>query len=230
MRCSIIHPTLRLILLLASGMALFGCDSRKPSARFLVLGDSYTSGERVGPDDRWPVQLAHALKADGIDLGQPQIIATTGWTTDELSAGIDRADPVGPFQLVTLSIGVNNQFRGRDPEEYRQQFHRLLDRAIRFAGGNPGHVVVVSIPDWGVTPFARGQDRSLIGRQIDHFNNINRAESETAGVAYVDVTPESRTATTQPALIAADGLHPSPHMYAEWVELMLPVVERALQK
>jgi lysophospholipase L1-like esterase len=207
-----------------------GCSPSEPPPKYLALGDSYTSGESVGADDRWPVQLAHRLKEYGIDLGEPQVIATTGWTTDELSTGIDQAKPVGPYQLVTLSIGVNNQYRNRDAEEYRQQFKSLLARSIGFAGGNARHVIVLSIPDWGVTPFADGQDRKRIGSQIDYFNSINRDETQKAGAAYVDVTPESRTASTQPSLIAGDGLHPSPQMYAEWVKLALPVAESAMSK
>jgi lysophospholipase L1-like esterase len=219
-----------MIILLGAVLATLGCGQEKPRANFLALGDSYTSGERVGPEDRWPVQLANRLEAAGIDLGQPQIIARAGWTTDELSAGIDEVNPAGPYRLVTLSIGVNNQFRGLDPEQYREQFKNLLRRAIGFAGGNVGRVIVLSIPDWGVTPFAAGEDRPTIGRQIDLFNSINREETRQAGALYVDVTPESRTASTQPAFLAADGLHPSPQMYAQWVELILPIAQQALRK
>jgi len=217
------------MLLIGCALAIEGCGRADPS-KYLALGDSYTSGESVAADDRWPVQLAHRLKEHGIDLGEPEIIATTGWTTDELSSGIDAANPVGPFQLVTLSIGVNNQYRGRTSENYRPQFRNLLQRAIAFAGGNPRHVIVLSIPDWGVTPFAGNQDRAEIGRQIDQFNSINREETKNAGAAYVDVTPESRIAATRQDLIADDGLHPSPQMYSQWVDLALPVVEQALKK
>jgi lysophospholipase L1-like esterase len=218
------------LLLFTCIFALAGCDSAPPHAKYLALGDSYTSGESVSADDRWPVQLAHRLKEQGIDLGEPQIIATTGWTTDELSAGIDAANPTGPYQLVTLLIGVNNQYRGRDAEEYRTQFKALLQRSIGFAAGNANHVIVLSIPDWGVTPFADGQDRARIGRQIDQFNSINREETARAGALYVDITPESRTASTQPALIADDGLHPSPQMYAQWVNLTAPIARDALKQ
>jgi lysophospholipase L1-like esterase len=221
---------MRRLLLISSLLASAGCNPAKPAAQYLALGDSYTSGESVSANDRWPVQLAHRLKENGIDLGEPQIIATTGWTTDQLSAGIDDANPVGPFQLVTLSIGVNNQYRGRGLDEYRVQFKSLLQRAIGFAGGNAKHVIVLSIPDWGVMPFADGRDREQIGKQIDQFNSINREETEKAGAAYVDVTPESRIAATRPDLIADDGLHPSPQMYSQWVDLALPVVEEALKK
>lgn len=196
--------------------------------RFLALGDSYTIGESVAPTERWPVQLAALLRHEGLALDEPHIIATTGWTTDELSAGIDRADPRGPFELVSLLIGVNNQYRGRDLGEYRAQFAGLLARALAFAGGSPTRVLVLSIPDWGVTSFAQGRDRAAIGRAIDQFNSVNHAAAEQTGTAYVDVAPISRQAGLDPALIAGDGLHPSGKMYAEWARLVLPAARAAL--
>jgi len=198
--------------------------------RFLALGDSYTIGESVTPADRWPVQLAGLLRKDGVALDEPQIIATTGWTTDELSAGIDRAAPRGPFDLVSLLIGVNNQYRGRDLAEYALQFDALLGRALQFAGGQPRRVLVLSIPDWGLTPFARGRDRAAIGRAIDQFNAVNKAAAQRAGPHYVDVTPISRQAPTDPALVADDGLHPSGKMYAEWARLALPAAREGLSE
>jgi lysophospholipase L1-like esterase len=197
-------------------------------SRFLALGDSYTIGESVAPAERWPVQLAQLLRGEGINLGEPTIIATTGWTTDELWAGIDHANPQGTFDLVSLLIGVNNQYRGRDEKEYREQFVRLLQRAIAFADGRSAHVLVLSIPDWGVTPFAQGRDRAEIARQIDRFNAIKRTETERAGARYLDVTPISRQAAHEAALIASDGLHPSGEMYAEWAKLALPFARAAL--
>ena len=186
-------------------------------ARYLALGDSYTIGESVDASQRFPVQLAETLK-----LGEPQIIAKTGWTTDELNAAIDAANPQGPFERVTLLIGVNNQYRGRSADEYREQFVGLLKRAIGFAGGNAKHVVVVSIPDWGVTPFAEGRDRAKIAREIDQFNAINREEAARAGAKWVDITAISRR--NDPSLVAGDGLHPSGKQYAEWVKVIAPEV------
>jgi len=200
-----------------------------PSPRFLALGDSYTIGESVAVTDRWPVQLALQLRKNGIDLADPQIIAKTGWTTDELSSAIDAAKPNGPYALVTLLIGVNNQYRGRDAEQYRKEFAALLNRAIAFAGGDPKRVVVVSIPDWGVTPYAAGRDRRQIAAEIDHFNAINAAETKRAGARYADVTPVSRHAATDPTLVAPDGLHPSAAMYAQWVAVIAPRAEEALK-
>lgn len=194
--------------------------------RFLALGDSYTIGESVAVKDRWPVQLTRLLREAEFDFDDPTLIAQTGWTTDELNAAIDRADPTGPYDLVSLLIGVNNQYRGREEAEYRTEFVALLNRAIGFAGGRAGRVLVLSIPDWGVTKFAAqaGRDRAAIAIAIDRFNGINREESERAGVAYIDVTPISREAVNNPSLIAEEGLHPSGAMYADWARLAYPVV------
>lgn len=191
-----------------------------PSPRFLALGDSYTIGESVAAADRWPNQLALHLREGGIDIAYPEIIAKTGWTTDELSSAIDAAKPHGPYALVTLLIGVNNQYRGRDAEQYRREFGALLQRAIAFAGNDPKRVLVVSIPDWGVTPFAASRDRAKIGAEIDHFNAINAEETKRAGARYADITPVSRHAATDPTLVAPDGLHPSAKMYTEWVSVI----------
>jgi len=198
--------------------------------RFLALGDSYTIGESVAPEERWPVQLGALLCAEGIDIGDPTLVAATGWTTDDLWAGIDRANPQGTFDFVSLLVGVNNQYRGRSRDEYRQQFAALLQRAIGFAGGNPARVVVLSIPDWGVTPYAARLERdpAAVGADIDAFNAINRAETERLGAHYVDVTAFSRQAAHDPSLLAADGLHPSGRMYAEWARLALPAAREAL--
>ena len=195
--------------------------------RILSLGDSYTIGEGVAESDRWPVQLAARLREHGIPCADPFIIARTGWTTDELDAAITQAAPIGPFDLVTLLIGVNNQYRGRVVDEYGEQFRGMLDRAIHFAGDRPGRVVVLSIPDWGVTPYAEGWDRNRISAEIDAFNTINRAETLAAGARYVDITPVSRT-FRQTGLLVEDGLHPSARMYERWVDLALPVVIQSL--
>jgi len=196
--------------------------------RILALGDSYTIGEGVSVDDRWPMQLAAALRARGSSVATPTIVARTGWTTDELSAGIDDARPTGQFDAVTLLIGVNNQYRGRSVDEYRSQFRDLLGRAIQFAGGRATRVIVVSIPDWGVTPFAEGRDRARIAHDIDAFNGVSRDEATRVGARYVDVTAISRRAAAERDLIGEDQLHPSPGMYAAWVRAMLPVVLAAI--
>ncbi len=196
--------------------------------RILALGDSYTIGEGVTTDERWPMQLAAMLRARALQVAAPTIVARTGWTTDELSAGIDDARPTGTYDLVTLLVGVNNQYRGRSVDEYRAQFRALLARAIGFAGGRADRVIVLSIPDWGATPFADGRDRGRIALDIDAFNDANRGEAARVGARYVDVTPLSRRAAREHDLIGGDRLHPSPRMYAEWVRAMLPVVLAAM--
>ncbi|MFN8501857.1 MAG: GDSL-type esterase/lipase family protein [Kouleothrix sp.] len=203
-------------------------DGAPAPRRFLALGDSYTIGESVAAAERWPVQLAGLLRARGVALAEPQIIARTGWTTDELAAAIDAAEPQGPFDLVSLLVGVNNQYRGRAAGEYRAELRALLGRAVALAGGDARRVLVLSIPDWGVTPFAAGRDAARIAAEIDAFNAIGRAEALDAGVRYVDVTAESRRAATDPALVAGDGLHPSGAMYAAWAALALPDALAAL--
>lgn len=197
---------------------------------YLALGDSYTIGEGVAEDGRWPVQLARALRDEGIELADPRIIATTGWTTDELAAAIDAAGPLGTYDLVSLLIGVNNQYRERGVEEYRGQFEALLRRAIGLAGGRADRVLVLSIPDWGVTPFAAasGRDRGVIAAELDAFNAAARVACRAAGVAFVDITPVSRARGHEPEMLAADGLHPSAAMYALWAQLVLPVARDLL--
>jgi len=191
---------------------------------FLALGDSYTIGEGVAPDERWPLQLVARLRAEGIGIGEPRIVATTGWTTDELSAAMETADFTPPYALVTLLIGVNNQYRGRGVDKYRAQFRDLLQRAIQLAGGIAAHVIVASIPDWGVTPFAarEGRDAAAVAREIDAFNAIASAEAAGAGAARIDVTAISRAPESRQELVG-DGLHPSGAQYARWVEAVLPV-------
>ena len=173
--------------------------------------------------------IAASVRQRGMAVADPEIIAQTGWTTDELDAAIDEAKPKGPFDLVTLLIGVNNQYRGRGAEEYRQEFRGLLASAIGFAGGRANRVIVLSIPDWGVTPFGGGGDRARIGREIDGFNAMNREETRRAGARYVDITPISREAAGNPGLTAGDGLHPSGEMYRRWVELVVPEVVGAVK-
>jgi lysophospholipase L1-like esterase len=194
-----------------------------PAIRYLALGDSYTIGESVDESGRWPNQLAGLLGQHGYPI-DVTIIARTGWTTGELWDGIQARDISPPYDVVSLLIGVNNQYRGRDLKEYREQFVFLLNKSIEYAGGDADRVIVLSIPDWGVTPFAGSRDTKQIAQEIDHFNAVNREETERAGAHYVDITPVSRQAVNDPALIAGDGLHPSANMYALWAELAMPVV------
>ncbi len=200
----------------------------EPQRRYLALGDSYSIGEGVPETGRWPLQLAAALRAEGIALAPPRIIATTGWTTDELAAAMDAAEPLGRWDLVSLLIGVNNQYRGRPLDEYREQFGQLLRRAIGLAGGDAGRVFVLSIPDWGVTPFAQGRERGTIAAQIDAFNGAARTICDGHDVLFIDITPTSRERGGEPDMLAEDGLHPSAAMYARWVEAALPQLRALL--
>jgi lysophospholipase L1-like esterase len=195
---------------------------------FLALGDSYTIGESVDSSLRWPVQLSGVIAEGGTPIAEPVIVARTGWTTDELTRGIDDAGISGTYDLVSLLIGVNNQYRGRDLGEYRTQLRDLLSRAVAFAGGRHGNVLVLSIPDWGVMPFAEGRDRERIAGEIDAFNDVKRAEVRAAGARYVDITRISRRAAEESGLVADDGLHPSGDMYRLWVEAVLPTVAEML--
>jgi lysophospholipase L1-like esterase len=196
-------------------------------ASFLALGDSYTIGEGVTNEERWPVRLAHLLRGSGTPISDPEIVARTGWTTDELMSAIRAAHLEESYGLVSLLIGVNNQYRGRSSEEYGAEFRDLLDFAVRRAGGDAGRVLVLSIPDWGVTPFAEGRDRTVIAREIDEYNAKNREETDRRGARYVDVTPISR-AEEHRDLLVADGLHPSGEMYEMWARVALPAAAQAL--
>ncbi|TZF90259.1 SGNH/GDSL hydrolase family protein [Cognatilysobacter lacus] len=198
--------------------------------QWLALGDSYTCGEGVAPDARWTAQLARALRSRGFDIADPRTIATTGWTTEELAAGIAMAQPMTAHDFVTICIGVNDQYRGRSVAEYRAQLTSLLDTATALAGGRVGRMLMLSVPDWGVTRFARneGRDTAQIAREIDAFNDAARAMCAGRGVAFVDITTDSRTDGDLDAMLVADGLHPSAAMYARWVDVVLPVAQRLL--
>ena len=201
--------------------------SAMATLHYLALGDSYTIGEAVDAQQRWPAELVQRLRKTGVVIDDPRIVAVTGWTTDELAQGMDAASLAPAYDLVTLQIGVNNQYRGRAADDYREQFASLLARAVMLAGGHAAHVVVVSIPDWGVTRFAReqGRDPAIIATELDAYNTIARDATHHAGVRYVDITGISRA---YPELVADDGLHPSAAQYTLWVEAIEPMVRAAL--
>jgi lysophospholipase L1-like esterase len=186
---------------------------------YLALGDSYTIGEQVEARENFPNQLRALLEQKGIVFDQPQIIAQTGWTTDELQSAVNAAHYISRYDLVTLLIGVNNQYRGRTAQNYAQEFETLLQRAIGFAGNRPDHVIVLSIPDWGATPFAEGRDRKQISSEIDEYNSINEAITKKHGVHYINITESTREGAADASLLAADGLHPSAKEYAKWARL-----------
>jgi len=196
--------------------------------RHLALGDSYTVGEGVSADAAWPAQLRRRLHDDGFVVDPPRIVAVTGWTTDELAAGMDAAVLAPAWDLVTLQIGVNNQYRGRPLDEYRREFAHLLQRAATLAGDRPARVVVVSIPDWGVTPFGRRarRDGAVIAAELDACNAAAHAETTCRGARWVDVTTISRQ---RPDQVVADGLHPSAAQYAAWAGAIAPAARAALR-
>jgi lysophospholipase L1-like esterase len=232
------------ILLLIS---IFGCEKNttngmtktdtikvKPNVgllTYLALGDSYTIGHNVTQDQSYPFLLTELLKAKGLTLNTPRIIAKTGWTTSELQHGIDLAKDTNTYDMVTLLIGVNNEYRGQSAGTYRTEFRRLLQTAVTFAGGSLNHVFVISIPDWGVTPFGHQDPRGpeAIADDIDEFNAINKEETLKAGISYTNVTPGSKKAAKDLSLIASDGLHPSGKMYREWAEKLLPAILKTYQ-
>lgn len=213
-------------------LAMIAHPASAAPLRYLALGDSYTIGEGVDESGRWPVQLARALRERGIDIADPRIVATTGWTTDELAAAMRAEglmdDDAPTYDLVSLLIGVNNQYRGRDVANFREEFAALLDRAIALAGGRRDRVIVLAIPDWGVTPFGRdsGRDVADVARQLDAYNAAKREIAQRRGVAFVDIAPISRKLGA--SHVADDGLHPSAALYAQWTALALPVTERLL--
>lgn len=192
----------------------------------LSLGDSYTIGEKVDEADRFPNQTVLLLHSKGIYFEKPTIIAKTGWTTDELMMAIKNENLKGTYDFVTLLIGVNNQYREREPENYRKEFVELLDIAEKFSGGKANHVIVLSIPDWGVTPFAEGRNRKKIAAEIDQFNAINKEECAKRSMHYIDITPSTRD---HPDWIESDGLHPDGKEYALWAQEVAKVIEKELK-
>jgi lysophospholipase L1-like esterase len=203
-------------------------ETEQRRLRYLALGDSYTIGEGVDSTLRYPVQIADSLKELGYLMESPGIIAVTGWTTSDLKAAIETANPQPRYDLVSLLIGVNNQYRGLDINIYMTEFNELIDQAIYFAGNDTSRVIVLSIPDWGVTPFASDRDREKIAGEIDQYNAINKEITLSRGVVWIDVTGISRLAEKDESLIAGDGLHPSGKMYTEWVKLAVPEIVKML--
>ena len=199
-------------------MTVVATESITPTDRkFLALGDSYTIGESVSEKERWPVQLAKKLREKGKSIGEPLIIATTGWRTDDLMNAVNKAHLKNEYDLVSLLIGVNNQYQGKSSEEYVIEFEDLLKTAIQLAKGKKENVFVVSIPDYGYTPFGKPK-QAEISKALNRFNDINKRITEKAGIKYINITDISRQGIQQPELVADDGLHPSGKMYSLWVD------------
>lgn len=195
---------------------------------YLALGDSYTIGQSVTIDQRFPFQTRSLLAMQGLQLKQPDIIATSGWTTGNLLSTLVNNPPSNNYDVVSLLIGVNNQYQGRSQDEYRIQFTDLLNRAVSYAGGRKNRVFVLSIPDYSVTPFAQNSDTARIAREINEFNQINKQITLLAGITYLDITPISREARADASLIASDGLHPSGKQYGRWATLLGPLIKAVL--
>jgi len=196
---------------------------------YLALGDSYTIGEGVSIIKNFPYQVVQLLRKKDFNFNAPEIIAKTGWTTDELLDAINASTLLSKYDFVSLLIGVNNQYRGRDAIEYKEQFEETLKKAIELANGKKDHVIIVSIPDYSVTPFAASMDVEKIFKEIEVFNAINKALSIQYKVQYVDVTMSSRTAKNDSSLLVDDGLHPSEKEYAKWAEKIAEVLSSQLK-
>ncbi|MFY0686157.1 MAG: SGNH/GDSL hydrolase family protein [Cyclobacteriaceae bacterium] len=208
-------------------LVMNGCQNamvQQKKLNYLALGDSYTIGESVDEDQRWPVQLVQTLNSEEVKFDSAKIIATTGWTTDELLKAIGSEELTETYDLVSLLIGVNNQYRGYPIDQFEKEFEELLQIAILRAGGAYERVFVVSIPDWGVTQFAikRGVDSTKVGSEIDQYNTICNRIAANNNVKYFNITDISRIAKEDQTLLAPDGLHPSGKMYEQWVQRIAP--------
>ncbi|RYD71850.1 MAG: SGNH/GDSL hydrolase family protein [Sphingobacteriales bacterium] len=207
----------------------FPADTTNPVAKtWLALGDSYTIGTSVMPAENYPLQTTQMLAASGVKMLPPKIIAINGWTTGNLIAALNANAPGNNFDMLSLLIGVNNQYQGRSQQEYKTEFTLLLNRAIEYAGGRKNRVFVLSIPDYSVTPFAQNLDVASIAKEIDEFNAINKEVSLQTGVKYIDITPISRQGKSDGSLQASDGLHPSGKQYGLWAALSAPIMKAAL--
>jgi len=234
------HQALYLTFLLLS--CLFGCQTEAPqdsrqnitasppdTIAYLALGDSYTIGEAVAESKRWPLVLAEKLdESEELFVEAPLIIAKTGWTTDELLEAIEKEDPPEDFDLVSLLIGVNNQYRGYDFSQYEEELPQLLDLAVQHAGKRGSRVFVLSIPDYGVTPFGQSRDSARIAREIDQYNAFAAGICADRDIPFFDITSISREALGRTDYVAKDGLHPSATMYADWVSLIQDSVRKML--
>ncbi len=202
---------------------------------WLALGDSYTIGTDVPIIESYPYQAAQRLRKAGLSVCAPEMMARAGWTTDELAGGISAARFLHSYDIVSLLIGVNNEYRGRSAGEYEGEFEQLLEKAIHFAGEQPGHVFVLSIPDWSVTPFAqaglpdaKGRDQSAVSREIDAFNAVNLKISGKLKANYIDITPHTRSTGADPGSLASDLLHPSGKEYSFWAQRLAEEIRHSM--
>ena len=192
-------------------------NQRESPYSFIALGDSYTIGEGVNEDERWPNQFVDVAYENGVDFDQPMIIAETGWKTYDLLNAINQTNFTKKYDYISLLIGVNNQFNSRPIDEFEEDLNKLMDEMKRIKK-NDGNIIIISIPDWGYTPFGQSNDMSNISEKINLFNSSLRKFASTNDLKYVDVTEISRRAINEPDLITNDNLHPSGIMYLEWAK------------
>jgi lysophospholipase L1-like esterase len=201
---------------------------QKKAYTYLALGDSYTIGEKVPSEENFPNQVVSILRMKGFDFATPRIVARTGWTTEELQLGINKSKLAKHYDFVSLLIGVNNQYRGREASDYIQEFEFVLKQALKFAGNNPRRLIVLSIPDWSSTPFCKGEDRQKVALQIDEYNKINKQVANKYRVHYINITPGTRQAANDTELLAEDGLHPSGKEYKKWAVDVAAIIKSEL--
>lgn len=197
--------------------------------KFLALGDSYTIGEGVPSTETWPHQLQQAMAKFNIPLAIPTIVAQTGWSSAELETALEQAELNGPYDMVTLLVGVNDQYRDYPVESFEPVYQRLLLKALTLAGGESQKVLALSIPDWGVTPFASKRNSAQISASIDAYNQSAAKLCLDKGIEFIDITEQSRILSDLPEMLVADQLHPSALQYASWVQTMLPHFTKHLQ-
>ena len=216
-------------LIILSVLTISAAKTNKHMYTYLALGDSYTIGEQVPMHDNFPHQAVQLLRKQHVDVADPVIIATTGWTTDELAASIREHNVRETFSFVSLLIGVNNQYRGRSIENYKEEFTQLLNQSIAFAKGQPEKVFVLSIPDWGVTPFADGKDRHKIAVEIDAYNAVCKEIALAHKCHFIEITESTRKNGQDKDYLAGDGLHPSGKEYGVWAEKLADDVVKTLK-
>ena len=198
----------------------------KNTSKFLALGDSYTIGQSVEVNERWPVQFLKELKATTNVIDTLQIIAQTGWRVDQLKEAMNSSDLEPPYGIVSLLIGVNNQYQGQNANDFRPEFIEILEKSLKLVENRTERLFVISIPDWGASPYGFGFDRAKVSKEINEFNSVVKEESEKRGLRYFNITTISRRALIDRTLIASDGLHPSGKMYKLWVDKIIPIISK----
>ncbi len=196
---------------------------------WLALGDSYTIGEGVPLHLSYPYQTLQLLRKKHFHFHAPEIIAQTGWTSFELADHLLHYNLSQQYDIVTLLIGVNNQYRNLPIEAYNTDLHFLIKKALHLVGGHSQRVILLSIPDWGVTPFAQDRDTAAIATAINSFNQVKASAAAEYGIHCIDITPYTRQAKEDASLLTTDQLHPSGAAYTVWAELLATQIATVLQ-